>query len=45
MVQKWFKYWYEGFAPGLPSTSNSLESIHEKIKKSLYSKRYGLIPF
>ncbi|CAF1146241.1 unnamed protein product, partial [Brachionus calyciflorus] len=37
--------WYEGFAPGLPSTSNSLESTHAQIKKILNLKRFGLIPF
>ena len=37
--------WFEGYAPGLPSTSNALESVHEKIMKALDKKRLGLIPF
>ncbi|CAF0939959.1 unnamed protein product [Brachionus calyciflorus] len=37
--------WYEGYAIGMPSTTNGLESSHEKIKKSLQHKRLGLIEF
>ena len=37
--------WYEGYAIGMPSTTNGLESSHEKIKKALQQKRLGLIEF
>ncbi|CAF0826598.1 unnamed protein product [Brachionus calyciflorus] len=36
---------YEGYAPGLPTTSNGLESLHDKIKTALDKKRFGLISF
>ncbi|RNA27425.1 hypothetical protein BpHYR1_044614 [Brachionus plicatilis] len=37
--------WYEGYAFGIPRTTNGLESSHEKIKKALKLKRLGLIEF
>ncbi|CAF0708145.1 unnamed protein product, partial [Brachionus calyciflorus] len=37
--------WFEGYAHGLPSTSNGLESINDKIKTAIDNKRFGLIPF
>jgi hypothetical protein len=30
---EWLDTWYEGYAPGYPSTSNSIESINSLIKK------------
>ncbi|CAF1008423.1 unnamed protein product [Brachionus calyciflorus] len=37
--------WFEGYLPGLPSTSNALESLHEKFKKEMKGKRLGLLHF
>ncbi|RNA44681.1 hypothetical protein BpHYR1_053709 [Brachionus plicatilis] len=37
--------WYEGYARGLPSTTNSLESTHAHIKKKMKGKRLGLLHF
>lgn len=37
--------WFEGCAPGLPSHSNALESIHYRVKEDLKGKRFGLIEF
>ncbi|CAF0967301.1 unnamed protein product [Brachionus calyciflorus] len=39
--------WYEGYVDGLclPSTSNGLESFHDKIKQALNRKRLRLIEF
>ncbi|RNA08561.1 hypothetical protein BpHYR1_051469, partial [Brachionus plicatilis] len=37
--------WFEGYAPGLPSTSNSLKSTHDKIKETMKGKRLELIAF
>ena len=37
--------WYEGYYGDIPSTTNGLESSHEKIKDALKGKRLGLIEF
>lgn len=37
--------WFEGYASGMPSHSNGLESIHEKIKSDCKGKRFGLIDY
>lgn len=34
--------WYEGYYNGIPSTTNGLESSHDKIKKAFRGKRLGL---
>ncbi|CAF1117015.1 unnamed protein product, partial [Brachionus calyciflorus] len=37
--------WYEGYYGDIPSTTNGLESSHEKIKSALEGKILGLIEF
>ena len=39
------KGWFEGFALGVPSTSNALESFHQRIKQTIRGKRHCLIEF
>ena len=47
--QQWFEKnsgWYEGFAPGIPSTNNALESTNGVIKKDgTVRKRFSLANF
>ncbi|CAF1034936.1 unnamed protein product [Brachionus calyciflorus] len=37
--------WLEKYSVGIQSTSNALESFHDKIKKDLKDKRFGIIEF